>query len=206
MKSAARSLVLLLGMLGAAALLSAGCASNDAAKKDAAESLQNFEGAGFKASRQGEYLVESYTLDGGEEPNLIKYFEEYPDPDNPELNLKRLRKKEVDVNSDGTINIVRLYDQDGVPIREKVDSNLDGTFDTINYYDNGQLVRKELLSEDESEVLETRFYSEGTIIRVERDRTGDGKVDYWEYYEDGILDRVGQDLDADGRADTWTRR
>jgi hypothetical protein len=192
--------------LAAAVLVLAGCSSDDGATKQEADSLRNFDGPRRTTSEEDGFIVESFTLDSEDKPDVVKYFEEYPDPDDESVIKRRLRKKEVDVNADGTMNIVRLYDKQGVVTREKLDTNLDNNYDTINYFDHGELVRKEVLSADASRVVETRFYSKGTIVRVERDLNQDGQTDYWEYYEEGTLDRTGRDLTADGRADTWRRR
>ena len=206
-QSSTLSRLLVIGLGLGAGLVGSGCASSDdTVKKQKVDSLENFEAAHFSTSKEGEFIVERYSLDGNKEPDLIKYFEEYPDPENPKLTLRRLRKKEVDVDANGTIDIVRLYDKDGVPTKEKMDRNLSGQIDTISYFDHGHLVRKEALNEDGTRVVETRYYTDGVIERIERDNSGDGKVDYWEYYEVGTLDRVGTDIHADGRADSWTRR
>lgn len=192
--------------LAATLFLIAGCSSDDVVQKEEAESLRNFEGPRRTTSEEDGFIVERFTLDSQDQPDVVKYFEEYPDPEDESVIKRRLRKKEVDVNADGTMNIVRLYDKQGVVTREKLDTNLDGSFDTINYFDHGEMVRKEALSADATRVIETRFYSKGTLVRVERDLNQDGQTDYWEYYEEGILDRTGRDLTADGRADTWRRR
>lgn len=196
----------LVGLTALLLAVTAGCGSDEAAKNKGDDGLAEATGPRFTTTQEDGLIVERYTLDDDDKPDVVKYFEEYPDPDDESVTKRRLRKKEVDVNSDGTIDIVRLYNKAGTPIKEKIDVDLDGNADTVNYFDNGELVKKEVLSKDASEVVETRFYTQGTIIRVEKDLNNDDKVDYWEYYEQGSLDRIGRDIDADGRADSWTRR
>ena len=196
-------------LVGLAALMltaTVGCGSDEAAKNKADEGLGAAAGPGFTTTQEDGLIVERYTLDDDDKPDVVKYFEEYPDPEDESVIKRRLRKKEVDVNSDGTIDIVRMYNKAGTPTQEKIDVDLDGNADAVNYFDNGDLVKKEVLSKDGSDVVETRFYTDGKILRVERDLNEDDKVDYWEYYEQGSLDRIGRDIDADGRADSWTRR
>lgn len=198
----------LFSFVGVVALLAActvGCGSDEAVKKGRADGLENL-GPTFTTTEEDGLIVERYTLDKDDKPDVVKYFEEYPDPEDKSIIKRRLRKKEVDVNSDGKIDIVRLYNKSGTPIKEHLDVDLDGNADTVSYFDNGELVKKEILSEDASEVVETRFYTESKITRVEKDLNKDEKVDYWEFYEEGSLDRIGRDIDADGRADSWTRR
>lgn len=193
------------GLVAVLAAGSAGCGSDEAAKKGRADGLENL-GPRLTTTEEDGLIVERYTLDDDDKPDVVKYFEEYPDPEDESVIKRRLRKKEVDVNSDGKIDIVRLYNKNGTLLKEHLDVDLDGHADTVSYFDNSELAKKELLSEDASEVVETRYYSDGKLLRVEKDLNKDEKVDYWEFYEEGTLDRIGRDIDADGRADSWTRR
>lgn len=197
---------ILFALAVAALFVAAGCKSDDGATKKSDGATGTIDGPNKTTTEEDGFIVERFTLDDDEDPDVIKYFEEYPDPDNEGVMRRRLRKKEIDVNSDGKIDVVREYDKEGDPRSERVDVDLDGIYDNRNYFDNGELVRKELLSDDGTTVVETRYYSEGTITRVERDRNADGSVDYWEYYEQGTLDRIGRDVNGDGSADKWTRR
>lgn len=151
-------------------------------------------------------IVRKFDIDGDKKPDVTKTFKETPDPDDPSIMQQRLLKKEVDVNSDGNINMRRIYNEAGELMLEEVDSDLDGTMDVINHIDNGNLVRKDILDPATGIVLASRYYHDGTIQRVEKDTDSDEKIDYWEFYEQGVLDRIGRDLNADGRADTWQRR
>lgn len=151
-------------------------------------------------------LVRKFDIDGDDKPDVTKTFKEVADPDDPSVTKSRLIKKEVDVNSDGKINMRRTYNELGALMLEEVDTDLDGRMDVINHIDNGNLVRKDLLDQGSGVVLTSRYYFEGNIQRVEQDTNHDSKVDYWEFYEQGVLDRIGRDLNGDGRADTWQRR
>lgn len=139
------------------------------------------------------------------ETDVWKYLDEYPDPNDPSVTKTRLVRKEVDVNFDGQINIVRHYNEAGELKLERVDVDLDGIPDYENHLDNGRLVQRDVLGPD-GRVLAMRYYTNGEIQRVEKDTNGDSKIDYWEFYEQGILDRIGQDLNGNGRADTWQTR
>ncbi len=151
-------------------------------------------------------LVRKFDIDGDAKPDVTKTFKEFPDPDDPSVTQSRMIKKEVDVNSDGKINMRRTYNELGALMLEEVDTDLDGRMDVTNHIDNGNLVRKDLLEQESGTVLTSRFYYDGALQRVEQDTNSDAKVDYWEFYEQGVLDRIGRDLDGDGRADTWQRR
>ena len=186
----------------AGAFLWTGCGSDNAAQTGTPVG----DGPSVEETEEDGLIVARFALDDDDRPDVIKYFEEYPDPDDEEVVLRRLRKKEVDVNSDGVIDIVRNYNAEGTPTDEELDVNLDGIRDARHVYDHGNLVRKDLFGADGKAVTEWRFYEDGTILRVEKDLNGDGKVDYWEFYEQGTIDRVGRDIDGDEAADQWTRR
>lgn len=166
-----------------------------------------FEAVGptYEYDEEG-HLVRSFDIDGDGDTDVTKVFVQYPDPTDPSVTLQRLIRKDVDVNSDGKINMRRHYNDEGNLFREEVDSDLDGLFDLVNYIDGGHLARKELLNSQTGAVVASRFYLDGELVRVEQDSDGDGKIDYWEFYEEGVLDRIGRDLNGDQRADTWQRR
>lgn len=152
-------------------------------------------------AEDGNWLQE-FDVDGDGRVDVTKVMEEYPDPNDPSVTKTRMIEKRVDVNSDGKLNIVRKYNEEGRVMLEDVDTDLDGIFDFRNHLDAGRIVKKELY-DAEGRIVATRYYDKGEIQRVEKDTTGDQKVDYWEFYEQGVLDRIGRDLNADGRADTW---
>jgi antitoxin component YwqK of YwqJK toxin-antitoxin module len=199
-------LITLVIVLASTVAFAVGCASDEGGEKKDDDGLGSFNGPSVTTSEEDGLIIERFTLDDDDKHDVVKYFEEYADPDDESITKRRLRKKEVDVNSDGKIDIVRHYDKLGTLTKEQLDVDLDGNADAISYFDNGELAKKESLSKDASEIVETRFYTDGSIIRVEKDLNNDDKIDYWEYYEEGTLDRIGRDIDADGRADSWTRR
>lgn len=183
------------------ALTAFACSSDDASKK------RDIKLKGAKTSekrtKDGKLILE-FDHNNDEKPDIIKVFEEYPDPDDPAVMLRRILTMRIDVNSDGKFNIERTYNALGKVVSEKTDSNLDGAFDLITYYDKGAVARKDILID--GKVDASRYYAGGLLLRVERDTTGNGKIDYWEYYEEGVLDRIGRDFNADGRADSWQKR
>ena len=120
-----------------------------------------------------------------------------------EIENVRVVRKEIDVNFDGTIDVIRFYNRRGVPFREELDTNFDGNVDRRNYYDGDRLVRREIDTNGDGTFDERRHYAEGELFRVERDTTGDGQSDTWQFYERTQLVRVGRDLDGDGVIDAW---
>lgn len=186
-----------------ALLVGVGCGSSDAASEPDAVNT----GSQFSTRRDEDGLiVQMFDASGNGQADIVKFFEESPDPSNPAVTRRMLRKVEIDVNGAGRVNIRRVYNDQGDLFREELDVDLDGRFDTINTYSGGALAKKELLGDDGVSVVTTRYYQRGTITRVESDTNGDGQIDLWEYYEEGVLTRVGRDLDGDGRVDRWTQR
>ncbi|MFU8805792.1 MAG: hypothetical protein ACNA8W_18405 [Bradymonadaceae bacterium] len=204
MQCLSKSFILLMGLLLAASLAVVGCGKKDSAAQDLAALSA---GPQFSTSRDEEgFVVQHFDATGDGVADVIRYFEEFPDPSNPAVTRRRMRKMEIDVNGDGKVNIRRFYDDHVNIHREELDKTLDGKIDTINHYDGSNLARKEILDPGENRVLATRYYTRNVIERVEKDTSGNDQIDYWEYYEEGVLTRVGRDHTGDGRADHWQQR
>lgn len=182
-----------------------GCASNAKSDVDGQDAI-DLNRPGVTTSSEDGMIVKRYDLDGNETPDVVKHFEEYQDPENDGVTLRRLRKKEVDVNGDGEIDIIKEYDKKGVPLKEKLDMDLNGTFDVVSHFTAGKLVRKELFGEKGKKVHTTRTYADGKLKQVKKDTDGDGSIDYWEFYEQGVLQRIGRDVDGDEKPDKWVNR
>lgn len=150
--------------------------------------------------------VERLDADGNGVIDIIRYFLPYEDPREPGRMRRRLVKMEIDVNTDGMINVRRHYDEYGNVAREENDTNLDGVMDLTIYFVGGEIARKERFQQESGRLLERKVYYEGRLVRVEKDLNGDGSIDNWEYYEDGVLMRIGRDTVGDGAADTWQFR
>ncbi len=190
--------------IAAATLLTASlaaCSSDDEAERDDGDGT--FSRPGVSTSHEDGFLVQRFDTNGNGDADVIKYIEEYQSPDKPDVTKRRIRKKEVDVNGDDDIDIVKEYDKQGVPVRETVDGDLDGTMDLVRHFEDGELVRKESLADDGETVRTTRYYADDNLTRAEKDTDGDGKIDQWEYYSDGKLQRIGRDGDDDEEIDQW---
>lgn len=112
-------------------------------------------------------------------------------------------RKEVDVNFDGKIDLIRDLSDKGELVDERLDNDFDGRIDLVVFFEKGVIVRKEYDTNFDAKVDLWRFFDKGAMLREEADLNYDGKVDYWEYFEGGKLDRVGIDRDADGNVDEW---
>lgn len=112
---------------------------------------------------------------------------------------------EVDTNRDGTLDLIRTFNDDGGLEAEEADRNYDGKSDVWISYDKGVISKQAFDTKFDGKVDEFHYYKDGKLKRVERDRNGDGKIDIWEYYVNGRLERMGVDSDFDGRVNVWYR-
>jgi antitoxin component YwqK of YwqJK toxin-antitoxin module len=143
----------------------------------------------------------------------------------PALAEKRV---ENDLNKDGIIDQVVIYDGAGTILRVKMDENQDGFFEKRQIYENGALVRIEQDTnnnrnwdcidhfENEKRSRQERFDPEGNltqisffdgkqqITRIKRDTTGDRRFDTIFHFENGSLVTSTKDMTANGIVNAWT--
>lgn len=112
-------------------------------------------------------------------------------------------RKEVDLDSDGRVDLIRKFSERGDVTEERLDLDFDGRVDVVNFFEKGKITRKEYDTNYDSKVDVWTFYEGGVLDRKEADLDHDGRLDYWEYYERGKVDRVGVDRDGDGQVDDW---
>ena len=112
-------------------------------------------------------------------------------------------RKEVDINFDGKIDLVRDLSDKGELVDERLDNDFDGKIDLVVFFERGAIVRKEYDTNFDAKVDVWRFFDKGAMLREEADLDYNGQVDYWEYFEGGKLDRVGIDRNGDGNVDEW---
>jgi hypothetical protein len=149
-----------------------------------------------------------YDTTGEGTPDVVKVFRRIGSGTTARLVLVC---READLNADGIKDVVRVYDDDGKPIREYSDRDFDGLIDEIAYFENGQVTHREIDS-DANRVTDLKiFYDQGRPTRTERDiskrsTASHWQPDVWEYYEGGKIVRIGTDLNGDGRVDRWDRR
>lgn len=120
-----------------------------------------------------------------------------------EISRKRQVRREIDVNGDGHIDLVRYYDENGNMSKDEVDSNFNGQTDRKIYYRDGIVIRREIDADQDGVFEEVRQYIKGEIFRVERDTNGDGQPDLWMFFKDGKLERAGVDLTGNLAVDEW---
>lgn len=141
-------------------------------------------------------------INGDKKPDVWNYT--VPATDKHGKPRQRLVRKELDLNWDGKVDLVRVY-ADDESIREEIfDLDFDGKPDQVTQYENGVVVKKSRDLSNTGRPSQWSYYENGKLVRKERDTNADGKVDYWEYWSGGKLERIGEDLDFDGKVDKWT--
>jgi len=148
-----------------------------------------------------------YDTSGDDIPDVRKVFVRIGDANTSRLVLIC---READVNHDGIKDVVRIYDDDGRPIREDADRNFDRKRDLTTIYQSGEIVVQEFDNNFDGRIDTKLFFNNGKPIRAERDLAGRStesqwRPDRWEYYDGDKMVRMGTDLDGDGKVDHWDR-
>ncbi|MGD8318653.1 MAG: hypothetical protein PVH21_08700 [Myxococcales bacterium] len=197
-----------------ASLAVLGCGTKDAKPVTSPGTEQTEVSSGDEVADAGRckpdgpgYEVSEYDTSGDNSPDVRKLFKIMG-----QGSLQRLVLvcREADLNGDRRKDVVRLYDDEGMPIREEADRNFDGRIDQITEFTDGRIVLQEIDTNGNG-VIDTKiFYENGQPVRAERDLANRStaskwRPDTWEYYADGRTVRIGTDVDGDGKVDRWDR-
>ena len=118
-----------------------------------------------------------------------------------ENNTKSIHTKEYDFNSDGTIDMLMLFDK-GELIKIISDLDFDNNYDVIDYYKNKHLVERQIINHiNKKTYIWIHYDKNGKIIRKEMDTTLNGKVNQLFLYQNSILTEKRFDTNGDGKFD-----
>ena len=193
---------LLLLCVAATLLIGAACSGGSGARGRGFPARDHVMRGADRYPNEGLSIVKA-DLNKDSIPDVYSVYQEEEGKDDP---VRKLVRKEIDVNFDGSVDIWRHYNKAEALIREELDYNFDGRVDAVNFFDKGALVRKEMDVEFDQAPDVFKFYKSGELVRIERDTDNNGQVDHWEYYERGNLDRIGRDQSGDGKVDIWEER
>jgi hypothetical protein len=157
-------------------------------------------------AQQNQWTLEQYDLNNDNLADVFKYYAQKPNPQNPASTLPVLVRKEVDVNHDGTLDMIQLFDDTERLTEQRFDLDFDGHTDEVAFFEEGKVRKKEMDVNFDGTTDAIKYYGPEFLERIEIDRNLDGKMDRWEYYEKGILDRIGFDDDYNGEVDRWQRK
>ncbi|MBJ80719.1 MAG: hypothetical protein CMH60_05310 [Myxococcales bacterium] len=157
-----------------------------------------------QAKAEGLFLKQ-FDLNRDNTPDVFKYFKLVPNANAPEIQTEQIVRKEIDINYDGKVDIIRHYDDTQQVASEETDLDFDGRIDSKSVYVNGGISHKELDTnyDDKADII--KHYKKGKVVRIETDTDLNGFVDRWEYYENDKLTRTGLDTDGDGNVDVWQK-
>lgn len=146
----------------------------------------------------------TYDINGDNKPDIWEYYKKV-EKDGKQVDVTV--RKEFDLNHDGKVDMVKVFNEKGEVIKEMIDFDFDGRFDTTNFYEKSQLVRQEMDLNWDGKPDIVKYFEKGKITRKEISTKIDGKMDYFEYYDDkGSIDRIGIDKNGDGEVDQWIKK
>jgi antitoxin component YwqK of YwqJK toxin-antitoxin module len=111
---------------------------------------------------------------------------------------------EIEEDHDGVVERLQTY-QDGKPVRIERDTDNDKRIDTIDTIENEKRIRQERLDPDGNLVQVSLFDDRENICLMKKDTTADHAFDTLYYFENGELVSSTQDKDNNGRINRWTR-
>ncbi len=170
------------------------CGGKDAAiESAAAEATATRLTESVNADGQVEQQID---INGDGQPDVYNFFQSRTD--GPRL----LKRKDVDLNWDGHVDVRTWFNPDGSIEKEEMDGDFDHTVDWVDHYQGGKRVLSEVDTDYNGAFDLFKIYEGGKVRRKERDSNGDGRVDYWEYLDEkGVVQKVGKDVDGDGVMD-----
>ncbi len=191
-----------------------GCGTKDPKPVTSPGAGQSESSSGGEAADHGRclpngagYEVTEYDTSGDDTPDVRKLFQTMG-----EGSLARLVLvcREADLNGDGRKDIVRLYTDEGRPMREEADRDFDGKIDEVTHFTDGRVSLQEIDTSGNGMIDTKIFYENGQPERAERDMANQSTAstwqpDRWEYYLDGRTVRIGTDINGDGKVDRWDR-
>ncbi len=149
-------------------------------------------------------LVEKADINLDGKDDVWVHLQESQDPERPGYVIRKLIRKEADLNFDGRIDIVRLFNDKEQLVEESVDLDFDGKNDSVTYYENNVVKTKDFFQGDREVVFIRKVYASGKLAEVRRDDDRNGVFDYCEVWYEGVkMLRHGKDLNGDGDCDHW---
>jgi len=93
------------------------------------------------------------------------------------MNGGKVEKQEIDMNYDGKINAIFIYDVNGKVCEEILDTDFDGRMDNWRTYKGGSLILESIDSNKDGKPDVWFHIDRGRVYMIEKDTTGDGKPD-----------------------------
>ncbi len=171
-----------------------------------AQASEDEESVRVSLAKTNGWEIRQFDLNRDERADVYKFFTRGPDPKREGEETDLLMRKEVDLNHDGRVDVIQLFDVAQNLVEEHTDLDFDGRKDEITHYSEGVILRREIDLNYDGRTDITKKYTAGTLTVIESDRSGDGRTDTWEYFENGLIDRIGTDINGDGTVDEWEQK
>lgn len=178
-------------VLGAAALLFAGCSASASA---------GAKTPGDLARRNTAVMHEDCDLDDGDAEKLDANADGRPDVTIVKDGGREVCRA-VDLNFDGKIDSWVYRDGSGQVRRRELDYDRDGIVEEIQIFRGGSIAEKHRATALATKLDTWHFYQGGKLARTERDSDGDSVVDQWWEYPKPGCPLIHSDLNGDGKPD-----
>jgi len=110
---------------------------------------------------------------------------------------------EIDADHDGYVERLQVY-KDGMPVRIERDTDKNRKTDHIDYIENNKRTRQERFGPD-GNLVQISFFDEKEQIRLmKKNTTGNKQFDTHYYFVNGILLSSTRDTNDNGRINIWT--
>jgi hypothetical protein len=196
---------------------SVACASDDPAQNghDDSYAERGMMSGPRRDEKTGLTIIE-IDINGDGRADVFKYVK--PIEEDAQPSAEEMLHKEMDLNSDGKIDVWTDYSEDGLKTKESFDLDFDGRVDMVDLYtvanEQAVLVKREIDFQFDERPDIWQSFSDGELYLIEKDTNNDGLPDYWEYWapKQACILRLGRDIDfltgADGKPqpDEWPIR
>ncbi len=109
-----------------------------------------------------------------------------------------------DINQDGDAD-GWAYITDGYVVKQEIDLNFDGKIDSVFMYDEGGKIKEEILDTNYDGKMDNwRLYDDGVMVVDRVDSNFDGRIDIWFYIDSGRVYKIEKDTTGDGKPDQVT--
>lgn len=179
-------------------LLASACGPKNASKSRKGQDMRKVTEVRLD---EADMIMQLVDLNGDGKPNVENHWRERS------AGPRLLVMKKIDLDMNGSFDMIQHYSDDGVLKLEEMDKDFDGLVDTRDHYQDGLRILSEMDSNNDGNADIYFHYVKtdaGTtrIDRKERDTTFDGMIDTWERFdESGKVIRMGRDTDGDGKMD-----
>lgn len=162
------------------------------AKAETNPTIRELKLQDYLAHLSGEQMLEKMDSSGKGTPDIFVVFKKL------ENGGRQLEMQLFDLNRDNKIDLAKHF-ENAKMTRTEMDLDYDGVVDVVSLYDTktGE-IQKKVQADGSTNIW--KFYFKNELRKKEVDRNQDGKPDMWVYYRNGKILRTEIDQNFDGKA------